>query len=83
MFIKSENLLSEETEKSMDESTGILVYGKNDIMEIFRCQSDKALRILKYMHQVHDAVKIGKEYYTTDGMLRRFFDDFQGKEVLI
>lgn len=59
------------------------IYGKRDIMKIFKCESDKALRILKTMYQMHEANKIGKEYYIDKDSLLRFLEDYKGREVYI
>lgn len=59
------------------------LYGKRDIMKMFSCQSDKALKILKIMYQMKMANKIGKEYYTDQERLAKFLDDFNGQEILI
>ena len=32
------------------------IYDKKDIMKIFKCESDKALKILKIMYQMHEAL---------------------------
>ena len=67
-------------EVSLDDKQ-LIIYGKKEIMELFGCESDKALRILKFMCQVNDAMKIGREYYATEAQLRRFLNDFEGKFV--
>ena len=61
----------------------IEIYGKQDIMKMFKCESDKALRLLKVMFQMHEANKIGKEYYVDKESLRRFLDDCKGREIFI
>lgn len=62
---------------------GIIVYNKQDIMRIFKCESDKALRILKVMFQMKMAIKIGKEYYVDEEKLREFLRIFRGEEIII
>lgn len=59
------------------------IYNKKDIMKMFKCESDKALRILKIMYQMKVAIKIGKEYYVEKKALIRFLEDFQGEEIFI
>ena len=59
------------------------IYGKNDIMKMFKCESDKALKILKIMYQMKMANKIGKEYYVERESLIQFLEDFKGQEILI
>lgn len=59
------------------------VYDKHDIMKMFKCESDKALKILKIMYQMKMANKIGKEYYVERESLIQFLDDFKGLEILI
>ena len=46
---------------------------KSDIMSLYGCESNKALRILKLMFQMGYGNKIGKEY----------FECMAGKEVFI
>ena len=52
-------------------------------MKIFKCESDKALKILKVMYQMHEANKIGKEYYVDKNSLLRFLEDMKGKEIYL
>ena len=59
------------------------VYNKHDIMMMFKCESDKALKILKIMYQMKMANKIGKEYYVERENLIQFLEDFKGQEILI
>ena len=59
------------------------IYGKTDIMKLFKCESDKALKILKIMFQMNEANKIGREYYVDRETLFRFLDDMKGKELHI
>lgn len=59
------------------------IYNKQDIMKIFKCESDKALKILKIMYQMHEANKIGKEYYVDKDSLLNFLSDMKGKEIYL
>ena len=52
-------------------------------MIMFKCESDKALKILKIMYQMKMANKIGKEYYVERENLIQFLEDFKGQEILI
>lgn len=61
----------------------IEIYGKKDIMNIFKCESDKALRILRTMYQMNEANKIGREYYTDKESLNNFLNDYKGKKIYI
>ena len=56
---------------------------KNDIMEIYHCESNKALRILKLMFQMGYGNKIGKEYYISQKSQEDFIEKMAGKEVYI
>ncbi len=56
---------------------------KKDIMNIYKCKGDKALRLLKFMYDVGYANKFGKEYYVTNGALNKFLGDYAGKNVMI
>lgn len=59
------------------------IYNKQDIMNIFKCESDKALKILKILFQMNEANKIGKEYYVEKHILMNFLSDMRGKEIII
>lgn len=59
------------------------IYDKQDIMKIFKCESDKALKILKIMFQMNEANKIGREYYVDKDSLIRFLSDMKGRELQI
>ena len=59
------------------------LYCKNDIMKMFKCESDKALKILKILYQMKLANKIGKEYYVEKENLIQFLKDFKGEEIVI
>lgn len=63
--------------------TDDIYYGKKDIMRIFNCESDKALKILKILFQMHEANKIGREYYVGKQALDRFMEDMKGKAIHI
>ncbi len=56
---------------------------KNDIMDIYHCESNKALRILKLMFQMGYGNKIGKEYYISKEAQEEFVRNMAGKEVFI
>lgn len=57
--------------------------GKKEIMDIYHCESDKALRILKLMFQMGYGNKIGKEYYVSQKAQEEFVKNMVGKEVYI
>lgn len=57
--------------------------GKKDVMQMYGCESDKALRILKCMYNIQFAFKLGNRYYTTEEYNRKFFELYKGKKVLI
>ena len=61
----------------------IQVLTKTDIMSIYKCESNKALRILKLMFQMGYANKIGKEYYISLDAQNDFLTAMRGKEVFI
>lgn len=61
----------------------IQILTKTDIMNIYKCESNKALRILKLMFQMGYANKIGKEYYISLDAQREFLIAIRGKEVFI
>lgn len=57
--------------------------GKKEIMDVYHCESDKALRILKLMFQMGYGNKIGKEYYVSQKAQEDFLKNMVGKEVYI
>ena len=59
------------------------VYNKHDIMMMFKCESDKALKILRILYQMKLANKIGKEYYVEKENLIQFLKEFKGEEIVI
>lgn len=56
---------------------------KKEIMEIYHCESNKALRILKLMFQMGYGNKIGKEYYISQESQAEFIKNMSGKDVFI
>lgn len=56
---------------------------KQDIMQIYHCESNKALRILKVMFNMGYGNKVGKEYYTSQQSHEEFVAAMAGKEVFI
>lgn len=60
-----------------------IYYGKKDIMRIFNCESDKALKILKIIFQMREGNKIGREYYVKKQALDSFMEDMKGKALYI
>ena len=61
----------------------LIIYGKTDVMDLFGCESAKALKILKFLFQIGKATKIGKEYYTLKANIEAFMKTYSGKEVFI
>lgn len=59
------------------------ILSKSDIMNMYHCESDKALRILKVMFQMGYGNKVGKEYYISRKQQEQFTIDMAGKEVCI
>lgn len=66
-----------------NESLEDVYYGKKEIMKIFHCESDKALRILRVLFQMREATKIGKEYYVKKEAFEKFMEDMKGKAIII
>lgn len=56
---------------------------KHDIMNIYKCESNKALRILKLMFQMGYGNKIGKEYYISQQAQEEFIKNMAGKDVFV
>jgi len=59
------------------------IYNKDDIMLMFNCENDKALRFMRLMFQMKVAIKIGKEYYVLKEDLLKFMEDYKGRKLLI
>lgn len=56
---------------------------KQDIMDIYHCESAKALKILRVMFNMGYGNKIGKEYYASRQSHEEFVTAMAGKEVFI
>lgn len=56
---------------------------KKDIMNMYGCENDKALKILKLMFSMGYGNKIGKEYYTSKQAHEDFIRTMAGREVFI
>ena len=52
-------------------------------MSIYKCESNKSLRILNLMFQMGYGNKIGKEYYISLESQNDFLTAMRGKEVFI
>lgn len=61
----------------------IIIYNKEDIMIMFKCKSDKALKILKFLYSINEAIKIGREYYIEKNNLMQFLNDYKGDNISI
>lgn len=59
------------------------IYDVKDVEIIFRCEHQKALRIMKLLFSMKYALKMGKNYYVKRDDFERFFSDFAGKDVAI
>ena len=59
------------------------VYDVKDVEIIFKCEHQKALRIMKLLFSMNYALKMGKSYYVKRDEFERFFTNFQGKEIAI
>ena len=59
-----------------------IYYGKKEIMEIFHCESDKALRLLRLLFQMREANKIGREYYVSKQALENFMNDMKARKFI-
>ena len=66
--------MSERKQKMLD---------KSDIMDIYNCESNKALKILRLMFQMGYGNKIGKEYYISKESQEEFVKNMTGKQVYI
>jgi hypothetical protein len=89
-------LISEDFRKQMDikeeliqellqsvRLSNIELLSKNDIQDLFKCESDKALRILKWLYANGFGCKIGKEYHITKNEFSKFITSINGKDLKI
>lgn len=59
------------------------LFCKNDIMSMYQCENNKALRILKVLFDMGYANKVGKEYVVSPKAHEEFLECMAGKEVFI
>ena len=57
--------------------------GKDDIIKIFKCENEKALKILRVAFDMQYATRIGKEYYIEKTKLDEFMNDVRGRKVVL
>ena len=57
--------------------------GKDDIIRIFKCENEKALKILRVAFDMQYATRIGKEYYIEKTKLDEFMNDVRGRKVVL
>lgn len=79
---KERELLAQEIIKQQTKEDKRL-YNKEDIMAIFSCESDKALKILRLSHQMGYALKMGKEYYIAKEDLNTFLEQIKGRNTIL
>lgn len=77
----SESTITKLLERLKDKDLELL--DKEAIMQIFNCQSDKSLKILKLMYANSFGCKIGKEYYITRNEFIKFMNSYKGKPLVI
>lgn len=77
----SESTITKLLERLKDKDLELL--DKEAIMQIFNCQSDKSLKILKLMYANSFGCKIGKEYYITRNEFIKFMNSYKGKPLII
>lgn len=56
---------------------------KSDIMKLYKCENNKALKILKIMFQMGYGNKLGKEYYVTKDAHKKFLECTAGKDLYL
>ena len=72
-----------EKDNQLDSLKKYQILSKSDIMDMYDCESAKALKILKLMFQMGYGNKIGKEYYISLESQSNFLNAFKGKEITI
>lgn len=83
LLARVESLEEENRVLSQRNISGKDQLSKNDIMNKFNKGSDWALRLLKMMYQEDLAVKINKEYYTTQEELDKYLTYYKGKNLFL
>lgn len=83
LLARVESLEEENRVLSQKNISGKDQLSKNDIMSKFNKGSDWALRLLKMMYQEDLAVKINKEYYTTQEELDKYLTYYKGKNLFL
>ena len=79
---KERELLAKEIVKQQSLEVNKL-YTKEDIMQKFSCESDKALKILRLAFETRFAIKIGKEYYISAEDFTAFITHNRGRNVTL
>lgn len=82
MAIQRSDIIIEDLLNRLEKSK-LKIYKKSDIMELFGCESDKALRFLKLATQTGYATKIGKDYQMTRENVEKFLKQYEGKNLII
>lgn len=81
LCIEKDNMIDKCIQSLQNSQSTML--GKKEIMRMYKCESDKALKILKLMFQMGYGNKIGKEYYISNQSQENFINNMAGKEVFI
>lgn len=76
-------LVDEELKYQSAIKNQLTLYNKEDIMNMFKCESDKALKILRLAFQMKYSFKLGKEFYITQEDFNKFLDDIKGRNTIL
>lgn len=64
-------------------TSDIELLDKDAIMNLFGCESDKALKILKLMYANRFGFKVGKIYYISKNEFIKFLEAYRGQDLKI
>lgn len=83
---KKQDELVEKIVKRLKEETRtqeIELLTKEDIIEVFKCENDKALKIMRLAFEMRYATKIGKEFYIKKDDFDKFINEEKGRKVIL
>ena len=56
---------------------------KSDIIDIFECEDQKALKLMRLLQSMGYAIRIGREYYIQKSRLVDFLTEMEGRKVVL
>lgn len=62
---------------------GDIFLTKDDVSRLFKCKSDKALRIMRFIYENGAGYKLGNQYYIKEGDFYDFMNQYKGRVIMI